>query len=286
MQNILTKQLTLSREFFDRFRFFPQFLSGSTLKLIAVITMAIDHFAAAVLYYMLMYHLFPFDLEFDTVYDIYLKLRIIGRQAFPIYCFLLVEGLFHTRNRARYLITMLLFSLLSELPFDLAVTIEAYPDTLEIPLILSENAPILMSHQNVFWTLSVGLAAIWGIEGLRKRFGTCLLTLICAVPIGAGAAFLAEKTHMDYGGIGIAVILCLYLLQVIRPAAVAAGYGCIQTLYLEVWTLPAFILMLFYNGKRGFLGRRAGAKYFFYVFYPAHLLLYAVLRALWLRRLY
>ena len=75
-------------------------LSSSTLKWIAVITMLIDHFAVAI------YPGIP-DFSFDT----YRTLRLIGRIAFPIYCFLIVEGFYHTRNIWKYIGRCFLFAL-------------------------------------------------------------------------------------------------------------------------------------------------------------------------------
>lgn len=85
-------------------------ISAAVLKWIAVVTMVIDHFAASV------YWLLP---RYD--FGVYNIMRKIGRIAFPIYCFLLVEGFFHTRSRARYLRNCFLFALVSEIPFDMAI---------------------------------------------------------------------------------------------------------------------------------------------------------------------
>ena len=91
-----------------------KFLSGAVLKWIAMITMLIDHFACS--FYMASYScgrpIFS--------YDLYLILRAIGRAAFPIYCFLLVEGFLHTRNVHKYLFRLLCFGIVSEVPFDMA----------------------------------------------------------------------------------------------------------------------------------------------------------------------
>ena len=85
-----------------------QGISGYWLKLIAVISMLIDHTSAVIL------EQIP-GLEAPAFF-----MRIIGRAAFPIYCFLLVEGFYHTRSRAKYAGRLFLFALISEVPFDLA----------------------------------------------------------------------------------------------------------------------------------------------------------------------
>ncbi|MCR5675272.1 MAG: conjugal transfer protein TraX [Lachnospiraceae bacterium] len=261
----------------------PGLFSGSVLKIIAVITMAIDHFSASILYYMLVTHVFPAGMDFDRVYSIYRVLRGIGRTAFPIYCFLLIEGLLHTRNRLRYLGSLTFFALLSEIPFDLAVPdYLSDPASINIMQILAENRDTLFENQNVFFTLAIGLAAALVIDAFRRRFGVGPVTVLAAAPVSFAAYQLAERMHTDYGGIGVLLILCFYFLHPIRLAASGAGYYVLTRLNLEMWGFPAFLLIPFYNGKRGFLGRGAAAKYFFYIFYPAHLFLYFLLRALWI----
>ena len=108
-------------------------LSGSTLKIIAVVTMLIDHIAAVLLVKMLILNgtwelngysgsrvLSILNFEHMNMVKIYQLMRDIGRIAFPIYCFLLVEGFMRTGNIGKYLGRMLLFAFVSEIPFDLA----------------------------------------------------------------------------------------------------------------------------------------------------------------------
>lgn len=129
----------------------PQILNGFTLKLIAIITMAIDHIGAC---------LFPNALW----------LRCIGRISFPIFCFLLVEGFLHTHNRPRYLIRLCAFALLSEIPFDLAFYGEIYWD-----------------YQNVFFTLALGFLCMLLLESRQKH--PCLYSILFLLAF-VGAALL------------------------------------------------------------------------------------------------
>ena len=95
-------------------------LSGSTLKIIAIISMTIDHFAASFLYRGIM-TLPSVSSNTDLMQvlrKLYLVMRDIGRPAFPIFCFLLVEGFCHTRNPKKYATRLFLFALISEIPFD------------------------------------------------------------------------------------------------------------------------------------------------------------------------
>ena len=114
----------------ERFR-----LSTSQLKLIALITMIIDHVGLA-------------------LFNDNAVMRNVGRIAFPLYVFVLVEGFFFTASRAKYLARLLVFALISEVPFDLG---------------LYGYSP-RWSHQNVFITLTLGMAAIICMDFIFDNF--------------------------------------------------------------------------------------------------------------------
>lgn len=197
-----------------------------TLKIIAILTMLIDHVG---------YVLFPSTLQF----------RLVGRIAFPIFCFLIVEGFFHTRSTWNYLIRLSLFAILSEIPFDLAF----------------RGCFFDWQYQNVFITLAFGLCALFCLEEMNTR-------KIFIIPL-AIIILLAELSHCDYGAGGVLLICIFYLtrnnkiMQVILCALVM--YLCYGQ--LELYGLFAFIPIFLYNGKRG-----PSAKIIFYWFYPIHLL--------------
>lgn len=128
-------------------------------------------------------------------------LRYIGRSAFPIFCFLLVEGAVHTHDIGKYARRLLVFALVSELPFDLA---------------LRNHFP-WWAHQNVFCTLALGLLAI---QIFRKSAGREWRGVAA---LGA-AAILAEVCNTDYGATGVLVITVMYLLRENRIAALAVSY--------------------------------------------------------------
>lgn len=205
----------------------PFGINGFTLKWIAMITMMIDHMGLM---------LFP-------QYPIF---RIIGRLAFPIYCFLLVEGAVHTSDIKKYLLRLLTFALVSEIPFNLVCAGEVWN----------------LGYQNVFFTLALGLAAIAVFESVRlKSYG--IVAAIIAI-------LAAEVIHADYGGAGVVFILIFYLFreriwQKILFFLVADIwlYGGIQN-----YAIFSLIPIICYNGKRG-----PGMKYMFYFMYPIHLLL-------------
>ncbi len=226
-------------------------ISGSTLKIIAIAAMFIDHVGAVVVLRML----HDYNSEIYTLYNV---LRGIGRIGFPIFCFLLVEGFQHTRNCKKYAVRLGIFALLSEIPFDLAFS----------------GKLIDLSYQNVFFTLFIGLVVMIICKKIYEVFHEKrLLVYILYVPAVLLGVLLAEFLQTDYAGIGVLCIMALYFFRGNKACQMVAG--C--TAFL--WELPAplaFIPVVFYNGKRGLR-----IKYFFYVFYPVHLfLLYLAARFL------
>ena len=233
-----------------------QILSAGTLKLIAIVTMLIDHFAAGV--YAKLYncgYLYRHGMMWHAA-DIYQICRNIGRFAFPIYCFLLVEGFYHTKSRIKYLRNLVIFALISEIPFDLVLM-----------------GGIGLTGQNVFFALAISLAGIWSIAKVKERFvndPTISAVLQCGIIITA--CFTAHILNTDYSYYGVVLVMIFYYYRKNRFLACLVGY---VWFLFEPWCFPAFIVLLFYNGKRGF-----NLKYFFYAFYPGHLLLLYGLRVL------
>lgn len=139
--------------------FLPELLSGSTLKWIAIITMLIDHIGAVILekgaigaYNQQLSTALSYEATFQ-LFQIDHIIRQIGRVAFPIFCFLLVEGFYHTSNRKKYALRLTLFALLSEIPFDIAL-----------------NGAILeFSYQNVMVTMLLGFLTMWAMETVRQK---------------------------------------------------------------------------------------------------------------------
>lgn len=207
------------------------FLNSFTLKMIAIICMIIDHVG---------YIFFPNTIIF----------RAIGRIAFPIFCFLIVEGFHHTRSHMNYLIRLTIFALLSEIPFDLAFLGTLFD----------------WQHQNVFFTLALGLASIFCLEEMNNR-------RIYAFPLILmwGAAYFI---HCDYG-IGGVIFICMLYLTRETPWMRFLLSALVLYLFwgkLELVGLFAILLIAFYNEKKG-----PSAQMIFYWFYPVHLLvLYAI----------
>lgn len=234
-------------------------LTGFHLKMVAIITMLIDHSAKGLLYncvlrtprVMALGEMRPFVAKLYTV------LRGIGRPAFPIFCFLLVEGFIHTRDRMRYLLRLIAFAIITEAVFDLCLYRRWF----------------FPGHQNVLFEFALGIVmlSVWEFIGDIERLGPTVRVILQGC---SAAAFLvlAGKFELDYGFKGLALILLLYLLRSFREEQCFAG-----AIFVSLWEWPAifaFVLLLFYNGQRG-----RSMKYFFYAFYPAHLALIAAISA-------
>lgn len=227
-----------------------KFFSGSTLKWIAIITMFMDHSAKMLYVSQGIVNAFPSGM--DVFYTVLLKVfdvfLVLGRLSFPLFCFLLVEGFLHTSNVKKYFFRLLIFALISEVPYDLAF----------------RSSYFSLEKQNVFFTLLIGLVVLIGLKKFEER--TPLNILISLSIVGAGI-FAAEFFQTDYGGwIGILMISVLYIFRDYPLLRSLAGCGVI--LQNSISGMFSFIFIYFYNGQRG-----RQWKYLFYWFYPLHLLL-------------
>jgi hypothetical protein len=240
-------------------------MSIFVLKMIAIITMLIDHTGAI---------LIPYDSPY------YWPFRMIGRIAFPIFVFMLVEGFNHTSNIRKYLTRMGIFALISEIPFDvafyrsfyggdiLADVKGAFTDPATLDLLIKR----LFSHQNVFFTLFLGLLAIYLMSMVEKRFRKeIFLCNLFDGLITLGMCFIAAFLKTDYGFAGVLLIVAFYLFRGSKILVTICFLIIIGTFFrnsIEILAILAMIPIAFYNGKKG-----KNIKYIFYIFYPAHLLL-------------
>lgn len=222
-------------------------LPQEALKLIACITMLIDHFGAAIVPY----------LRVPYAADLYYACRMIGRLAFPIYCFLLAEGMRHTRNPISYIGRLAIGILLAEIPFD----------------ILFEGG-FSWEAQSVMVTLTLGAGMLLCMQKTEKKF----LELLLILPF----AILAELAKSDYGGWGIAMIAVFGLFD--RLPAQALGLFLVNYLMdsrpvsflgipvpIQLFALVAMLPIGLYSGKK--VTRSPALQWAFYLFYPVHLLI-------------
>ncbi len=236
--------------------FDTKFISGSTLKIIACISMFIDHLSL-----ILWKHNMGVvtELDYDSIQyyrQLYRIGRNIGRIAFPIYCFLLTEGFRHTKDLRKYIIRLMIMALASEHAFNLMVG----------------NAHLDNTHQNVFFTLAISLITVTVIHKVKfsDKFSESAKTILI-MGITLSGCLLAYVLKTDYSYKGVFSVVVIYLLSYSRLASCLGGAISFSW---EPWATPAFIPIFFYNGKRGLK-----AKYFFYLFYPLHIyLIYFIVR--------
>ena len=230
-------------------------MTSFVLKIIAMITMCIDHVGNAYFYHATF-------------------MNLIGRIAFPIFAFQISEGYTHTKNLKKYFLRLFLFAVISQIPFMLFSSLYTTSFTF-----------------NVFATLFFGLIAIFAYDKLTNtQHAICknnklnlifkqLFGIFIAILIG----ILAEICNFDYGFFGIAIIFMFYLFKNDKLAMVISfitacvlKYGINIILYgyniwyilLGIFTILPIIFICLYNGKQG-----KKLKYLLYAFYPVHLLI-------------
>lgn len=243
-------------------------ITGFTLKWIAVVTMVLDHIGAVFLSDWLWAATHSTVVpgwrgaalswagqHLALLWQVQTLLRLIGRLAFPLFCFLLVEGFCHTRNVKRYALRLGIFALLSEIPFDLAFS----------------HGMLAVEKSNVFFTLLIGLGALCLLYAMQER-GNSLAGLLTVCV----AALAAELLHTDYGAAGVMCIVLLYFLRE-QPLTAYTLAVVVLTMGTGVWMeLAALVMLPVLANYHGVRGRQK--KYFFYAFYPLHLLGLVMLR--------
>ncbi len=225
--------------------------SGNLLKIIAAISMTLDHIGIM---------LFPYSLVF----------RLFGRIAFPIFAFFIAEGCRHTKNRARYLGTMAVMAFIIQLVYFVAM------DSL---------------YMSIFVTFTLAVSLIYLLDFCKNTLvnegGKTLYKIGATVAFIAafvGVYFLNVYLEIDYGFFGCITPLFAHLFFGVQgkyawldslPCRLATmalpmlGLPFTLTVPLQWYAFLALPLLLLYNGKRG----KYKMKYFFYIFYPAHLVI-------------
>ena len=230
-------------------------LSAFQLKLIAFISMVIDHTAVAIPVF-----------RTPQTQSLYSIMRGIGRLAFPLFCFFIAEGAVKTGNRRKYLLRLGIMALLCEIPFDL-MAYGAFPT---------------WRSQNTIWTLSLGLLGITLFEFCRQRWPKGFLSLLAP---GALALCLVSARYLrtDYGMAGVLLIYGFYIWRTemsqvkAYPAFLMLMMGTLWVNnHIQLLSLLAFLLIFLYNDN---LGKKV-PKYAFYAGYFGHLLILALLRAI------
>ena len=196
-------------------------------------------------------------------------LTCIGRIAFPVFAFMTVEGYFHTHNLKKYMLRLLLFALISEIPFDLM-----YGGTWFYPI-----------HQNVIWTLLMGLLGIHLMETVHKNQKRWLYVLTAFVTVVFGMCMV------DYYGVGVLTVFAFYFFRGRRWWCLLGQFLALYWLNVELLgglmypvqlfgaefevcqqglALLALIPVWLYRGRQGYHSKPF--QYVCYAFYPVHML--------------
>lgn len=242
-------------------------LSQEGLKIIACVTMLIDHVGAILVdaFFMKAVHSGQIGRP-GEILAIYEAMRLIGRLAFPIYCFLLAEGAQHTRDPKRYGLRLALAAVLSELPFDLAF-----------------SGGWDWSYQNVMATLLLGFFAL----ELMKKCPNWVWKLLVSVPF----MLLADFLNTDYGADGVMLIVMFALTRELPSKQLwqilgiwfvfSPGHRMMLnwlggiSVTVQEWAVLAMIPICLYSGEKR--SHSKALQWAFYLFYPVHLLvLYCV----------
>ncbi len=202
-----------------------------TLKMIAIAAMLVDHVGAVLL-------------------PQYTILRVIGRIAYPIFAYTLVEGFLHTHDVRKYMMRLGILALVSEVPFDLAFF----------------GVPLEFGHQNVFFTLFLGLLMLYlmSIASTTQRLGK-VKSFLCVLAI----LLLSDFLRTDYSSMGLLMILWFYRFRDHKMIKIL-GIIFINVFlmgYIQIYAVFALIPIALHNGRQG-----PKWKGFFYGFYPVHLL--------------
>ena len=230
---------------FSKIRIF----SGAQLKYIAFLSMLIDHVNKALMYPLLTEN--GFLRYVSDVFD------ILGRVAFPLFMFFLVEGFFKTGNRFKYLLNLIIFGIISEIPFDL----------FQSAVLFQPNS------NNVMFTLALALVMIWVIDELKVPKSYIIPPVLwfpVSIIIVITVCLLSMIWGLDYEYHGILIAYFFYIFRNNPILSIIGGY---LSIVKTPWTLLGFGLTLTYNGKRG-----KQNKILNYLFYLVHLLILGLLR--------
>ena len=212
-------------------------LSNNALKLIAMISMLIDHIGLV---------LFP-QIEI---------FRIIGRLSFPIFAYMIAEGCTYTRSRSRYLL------LIAAMGFGCQ----------SVYLFVSGSF-----YMNILLTFTLSVCAIFSADSfLRKKDGKSLLIFILVwagiifLTVATPEIFSTYGFKIDYGFLGVFLPVAVYFskkkgLKILATALIILGMAHLNS--IQIFALASLPLLMLYNGRRG----KLNMKYVFYIFYPTHL---------------
>lgn len=222
-------------------------LNKLTLQIFAMVVMVVDHVGVSLL---------P---------EVRL-LRCIGRLAFPIFAYFIAEGYARTHHFKKYLLRMVIFAVLSEIPFDL----------------MSSGRIWMGFMQNVLWTFCIALLCLRWLDTLRQRHGGTLLWAAGVMLVSAVGFAAGELLFTDYGGWGVLLVIGFSLCRELPGYYRCGGELACMVIFaviaiggIECLALLSLPLLWLYNGKPGC--RSKAVQYICYAFYPVHLLILGML---------
>ena len=239
-------------------------LPANALKLIAAAAMLIDHIA------------WCFVAKYSVLGQI---MHIIGRLTAPIMCFFIAEGFYYTKNVKKYLLRLGIFAVISWFPY-------VFMDKGTFPVYFYGGRLYLNPNQSVIYTFFLGLLTLVIIHSEKLKIPIKIL-------LTAGIVFLSFFGDWPIFAIVWIVIFNAFRGNFRKQAAFFSAssviililfYGIIQQAMLvdylfQFGVLLALVPLYFYNGKRSKDGKnRQLGKWFFYVFYPLHMLVLGILR--------
>lgn len=218
-----------------------KFLSNFDLKIIAIITMTIDHNGA---------------IMYPNI-DIF---RIIGRISFPIFAFLLVEGFKHTRNKLKYFLRLILFAIITQPIYDYTFN---------------------NHELNILFTFSLSFLLLSSLEFIKKiinkyskvienyLYKTVFYSLIYIL-----FTLFSIILNVDYQALGISLVFIFYLVPNLYLSFLLylLAVTFLATNTIQFYSLLSFLFIYMYNGEKG-----KNIKYFFYLYYPLHFLILSLI---------
>lgn len=253
-------------------------LNSNKLKLVAIICMALDHFAMVFFYRRV--EIMPLCPR--NIFYFYYICRILGRLALPIFIFLMSEGYRYTKDKKKYLIRLFIFAIISEIPYNLADAKRFF-----FPL-----------EQNILFTLGLSFLNLWLVDTVNKKISynikftytvKNIFIILSTIIITFLSCVISEKLYFSYGSsCVISLLICFYLkkyralsvfLMTILLMIWVYLYMTRRTIifgfwhYAEVYSILSLIPIMLYDETLP----NKKYKYIFYIFYPAHLLIFYLL---------
>ncbi|MCL1935969.1 MAG: conjugal transfer protein TraX [Defluviitaleaceae bacterium] len=224
-------------------------MAAFTIKLIATITMLIDHIG----------------FTFSTRPMDFLLFRQIGRISFPLFVFLIAEGCLHTKDIKKYMKRLFVFALISQIPY----------------FMLTNNIPFALNNLNILFTLFFGVLLIYLYKLIE---GKHILYMLFFKILFVFSYILADTISVDYGGLGVTFVLFMYYCKISKYPRLLASILTVVVMFVLYLPFPtdsyffavsllSIIPMVLYNKTQGF----KKLKLAFYIFYPLHLLVLSLI---------